>query len=603
MRPSRSDLTPTSASWSSLTDLLPYLLEFRLRIAIALVCLVAAKLASVGLPFVLKDIVDQLDTKTSQTALLVLPLSLLLAYGIVRFANVLFGQLRDTLFGRVTERAMRRVGYKVFAHLHALDLAFHLDRRTGGLSRDIERGVNGISFLMRFMVFNIVPTFLEFGLVIGLLAWNYEPAFALIVFVAVVAYIGFSVVATEWRTRFIREVNLAESRSSTRSIDSLINFETVKYFTNEQYESDHYDTELANWENARRRNRLTLFALNAGQTLIIAIATTLAMILAGANVVDGTMTIGDFVLINAMMIQVFVPLNFLGFVYREMKSSLANIEAMFALLKIEAKVKDLPHAKSLVAHNAKIEFTNVSFAYQPEREILHKVNFALEPRQKLAIVGSSGSGKSTIMKLLFRFYDCTSGSISIDGQNINSVSQSSLRAAIGVVPQDTVLFNASIFDNIRYGRVDASDDDVWEAIRMAHLYDFIERLPEREKTRVGERGLKLSGGEKQRVAIARAVLKRPPIMIFDEATSSLDSQSEQSILAAIAEIAREHTSIVIAHRLSTIVDADSIVVLEQGQLIEQGTHAQLLRQGGKYLEMWTIQQKDTDPSSEASSVD
>ena len=485
MRPSRSQLTPTSASWSSLTDLLPYLLEFRARIAIALVCLVAAKLASVGLPFVLKDIVDQLDTKTSQTALLVLPLSLLLAYGIVRFANVLFGQLRDTLFGRVTERAMRRVGYKVFAHLHALDLAFHLDRRTGGLSRDIERGVNGISFLMRFMVFNIVPTFLEFGLVIGLLAWNYEPAFALIVFVAVVTYIGFSVVATEWRTRFIREVNLAESRSSTRSIDSLINFETVKYFTNEQYESDHYDTELANWEDARRRNRLTLFALNAGQTLIIAIATTLAMILAGANVVDGTMTIGDFVLINAMMIQVFVPLNFLGFVYREMKSSLANIEAMFALLKIEPKVKDAPQAKSLAAHDAKIEFANVSFAYQPEREILHKVNFVLEPRQKLAIVGSSGSGKSTIMKLLFRFYDCTSGSIFIDGQNINSVSQSSLRAAIGVVPQDTVLFNASIFDNIRYGRVDASDDDVWEAIRMAHLYDFIERLPKREKTRVG----------------------------------------------------------------------------------------------------------------------
>jgi ABC-type transport system involved in Fe-S cluster assembly fused permease/ATPase subunit len=603
MRPSRSHLTPTSASWSSLTDLLPYLLEFRARIAIALVCLVAAKLASVGLPFVLKDIVDQLDTKTSQTALLVLPLSLLLAYGMVRFANVLFGQLRDTLFGRVTERAMRRVGYKVFAHLHALDLAFHLDRRTGGLSRDIERGVNGISFLMRFMVFNIVPTFLEFGLVIGLLAWNYEPAFALIVFVAVVTYIGFSVVATEWRTRFIREVNLAESRSSTRSIDSLINFETVKYFTNEQYESDHYDTELANWEDARRRNRLTLFALNAGQTLIIAIATTLAMILAGANVVDGTMTIGDFVLINAMMIQVFVPLNFLGFVYREMKSSLANIEAMFALLKIEPKVKDAPQAKSLAAHDAKIEFTNVSFAYQPEREIIHKVNFVLEPRQKLAIVGSSGSGKSTIMKLLFRFYDCTSGSIFIDGQNINSVSQASLRAAIGVVPQDTVLFNASIFDNIRYGRVDASDDDVWEAIRMAHLYDFIERLPEREKTRVGERGLKLSGGEKQRVAIARAVLKRPPIMIFDEATSSLDSQSEQSILAAIAEIAREHTSVVIAHRLSTIVDADSIVVLEQGHIIEQGTHAQLLSQGGKYFEMWTIQQKNIDASCEASWAD
>ena len=593
MRPAPNSAEVENVNWSSLKDLIPYLFEFRVRIGLALLCLVAAKLASVGLPFVLKNIVDQLDVDTGDgAALIVLPLALLLAYGVVRFSNVLFGELRDTLFGRVTERAMRRIGYKVFSHLHSLDIAFHLNRRTGGLSRDIERGVNGISFLMRFMVFNIIPTFLEIGLVIGLLGWNYEYGFALIVLVAVLAYVGFSVIATEWRTKYMREVNEAESRSSTRSVDSLLNFETVKYFTNERYEADHYDVELAEWEQARRRSRLTLFALNGGQSFIIAVATTLAMILAGMNVVNKTMTLGDFVLINALMMQIFMPLNFLGFVYREMKGSMANIEAMFALLKVKPAVMDAVGAPALKLYSGELEFKQVNFSYQSERQILKDVSFKLHAKQKLAIVGSSGSGKSTIMKLLLRFYDVTEGEILIDDQSIKTVTQESLRKAIGVVPQDTVLFNASIFDNIRYGNVNATDEEVWEAIRIAHLYNFIQQLPEKENTKVGERGLKLSGGEKQRVAIARAIVKRPPIIVFDEATSSLDSRSEQAILTAIDEIAADHTSLVIAHRLSTIVNADRIIVLDNGKIIEQGTHEELIGLAGKYHNMWQIQQKE-----------
>lgn len=563
----------------------------------------AAKLASVGLPFILKDIVDQLNSKPEAAGLtnsiiseplVLLPLSLLLAYGVVRFSNVLFGELRDTLFGRVTERAMRRIGFKVFAHLHSLDLAFHLNRRTGGLSREIERGVQGISFLMRFMIFNIIPTFLEIGMVIGLLAWKYDNGFALIVLFSVIAYVGFSVLATELRTKFVREANAAESRSSTRSVDSLLNFETVKYFTNESFESEHYDKELASWEVAKRRNRLTLFGLNGGQSLIIAVATTSAMILAASNVVDKSMTLGDFVLINALMMQIFVPLNFLGFVYREMKGSMANIEAMFALLKVQPAVVDSDAAKPLTLESGSIEFKAVDFSYHRDRKILNGVSFKLPAKQKLAIVGSSGSGKSTIMKLLFRFYDIQSGSILIDGQNIKDITQESLRRAIGVVPQDTVLFNTSIYENIRYGDVNASDEAIWAAIRMAHLDDFIKLLPERENTMVGERGLKLSGGEKQRVAIARTILKRPPIIIFDEATSSLDSRSEQSILRAIDEIAVNHTSLVIAHRLSTIIDADSIIVLDQGKIVEQGRHTELLMKNGKYAQMWAIQQEQKE---------
>ena len=572
-------------------ELIPYLMAFRSRIGLALICLIAAKVASVGLPFILKNIVDQLD-KNDQPAILVLPIALLIAYGVLRFANVLFGELRDTIFGRVTERAMRQVGLTVFKHLHALDLEFHLNRRTGGLSRDIERGTNGINFLLRFMVFNIVPTFIEIGLVIALLGWRYSLWFAVIVFVAVVCYVAFSVFATEWRTGYIRRANEAESRSSTRAVDSLLNFETVKYFGNERYEANHYDNELEGWEIARRQNRLSLFALNAGQALIIAAAMTAAMILAASEVVAKEMTLGDFVLINAFMMQIFVPLNFLGFVYREMKGSMANIEAMFALLRQKATITDIENAPDLKLSEGRIELENVSFHYQSERPILNNISFKVGANQKVAIVGSSGAGKSTLLKLLFRFYDTSKGRILIDGQDIKTVNQSSLRRALGIVPQDTVLFNQSILENIRYGRIDASDEDVLEAIRMAHLEEFIARLPKGVDTLVGERGLKLSGGEKQRVAIARALLKQSPIMIFDEATSSLDSASERLILEAIRDIAREHTMLVIAHRLSTVVDADHILVLDQGEIIEQGTHIELLEQGGQYAHLWSLQQRE-----------
>ncbi|MAK42762.1 MAG: ABCB family ABC transporter ATP-binding protein/permease [Spongiibacter marinus] len=574
----------------TLLELVPYLRPHMPRIGLALLCLIAAKLASVGLPFALKHIVDYLDT-SGLNALTLAPIGLLLAYGGLRFANVLFGELRDTLFGRVTERAMRRIGLSVFKHLHQLDLDFHLNRRTGGLSRDIERGTNGISFLLRFMVFNIVPTFIEIGMVLVLLGWQYSVYYALIVLLAVVSYVGFSVVATEWRTGFIRRANVAESRSSSRAVDSLLNFETVKYFGNEDYEAQCYDNELAQWERARRQNRLSLFALNAGQAFIIATAMTSAMVLAAKDTLSGSMTIGDFVLINAFMMQIFMPLNFLGFVYREMKGSMANIEAMFALLRQRASVTDKAGAPPLSVRDAELEFSQVCFAYDRDRQILRDISFRLPPRKKVAIVGSSGAGKSTLLKLLFRFYDVDSGQILIDGQNIATISQQSLRSVLGIVPQDTVLFNQSIRDNIRYGRVDASDEDIDEAIRLAHLQDFIQSLPAGADTLVGERGLKLSGGEKQRVAIARALLKGAPIIVFDEATSSLDSKSEQAILAAMRDIARQHSMLVIAHRLSTIVDADTIVVLHEGRIVEQGNHQQLLAAEGHYAQLWSLQQR------------
>ncbi len=577
-------------NWHIVRIIWPYLMEYRSRVLLALGCLVLAKMSNVVGPFILKYIVDALDSEKSQ--LIAAPIALVLAYGLARFANVLLGEIRDTIFGRVTERAMRKIGLEVFRHLHKLDLDFHLNRRTGGLSRDIERGTTGISFLMRFLVFNIVPTFIEIFMVVGILLYNYGWGFALITLVAVVLYTWFSVSATEWRTQFVREANMADSASNTRAVDSLLNFETVKYFTNEEFEAQRYDHELGKWEQARRKNRLSLFSLNAGQAFIIAAAMTGMMWLAAVRVAAGTMTIGDFVLINAFMIQLFMPLNFLGFVYREIKGSMANIEKMLQLLDVRPSVNDQPQAPALPLNNGAIEFRDVSFAYRSDREILRSVSFTIDSGHKVAVVGASGAGKSTLVKLLFRFYDLNSGSITIGGVDISKVSKYSLREAIGIVPQDTVLFNDTIFENVRYGSPESDDAQVAEAIRLAHLDVFISQLPDGHQTKVGERGLKLSGGEKQRVAIARTILKRSPILVFDEATSSLDSKSEQAILKALREVAKGHTSLVIAHRLSTIIDADKIVVLDQGRVVEQGTHEQLLDKRGHYAELWFAQQRE-----------
>jgi ATP-binding cassette subfamily B protein len=566
----------------------PYLLEYKLRVAIAISCLVLSKAASVSGPFLLKHIVDGLSENPALT-LLVVPVGLIVTYGFARFSMIMLGEIRDTVFGRVTERAMRRIGLQVFQHVHGLDLDFHLNRRTGGLARDIERGTNGISFLMRFFVFNIAPTLIEIGLVIGLLMYNYGIAFAAITLSSVLLYIAFSMVTTDWRTQFVREANAADNEASTRAIDSLLNYETVKYFTNEDFEASRYDQSLYKWEMARRKNRLSLLSLNGGQALIITTAMTAMMWLAAQRVAEQTMTIGDFVLINAFMMQLFMPLNFLGFVYREIKGSMANIENMFALMDLQSKVPNNQGAAPLQVTSGRLVFDKLSFQYQPDRPILHNVSFTVEPGQKVAIVGASGAGKSSLVKLLFRFYDPGTGAISIDGQDISQVSQQSLRQAIGIVPQDTVLFNDSIIENIRYGNPQSADADVYQALELAHLKTFVDKLPEGVDTLVGERGLKLSGGEKQRIDIARTILKRPPILVFDEATSSLDSKSERSILAALEEISQGHSSLVIAHRLSTIVDADKILVLDQGTIVEEGTHGQLLSLGGRYSELWTSQ--------------
>jgi ATP-binding cassette subfamily B protein len=580
----------TPIQWKVLKKLWPYLTEFKKRVALAMLCLVGAKIASVGLPFVLKHIVDNLNASDTVT-MLSIPVALIVAYGAIRLLNVILGEVRDTLFGRVTERAMRRLGLSVFNHLHRLDLNFHLSRQTGGLSRDIERGTSGVSFLMRFMVFNIGPTLLEIILVVGLLSTQYGIFFAMIILVSVLLYVTFSMKATDWRTQYVREVNMADSSTNTRAIDSLLNYETVKYFNNESFEAKLYDKDLATWETARRKNRLSLFALNGGQALIIAASMTAMMLLAAKGVVEKEMTIGDFVLINAFTMQIFMPLNFLGFVYREIKGSLANIENLFNLLEKTPEIVDKKEAKPLIVQHGKIEFNDVHFGYHTDRAILKGINFTIEPGQKIAVVGESGAGKSTLVKLLFRFYDPVKGNIYIDGQAIGNVTQDSLRQHIGVVPQDTVLFNDSIYENIRYGCPSASEQDIHKAIEMAHLAEFIKNLPQGAETKVGERGLKLSGGEKQRVAIARTILKHPPILVFDEATSSLDSQSETAILSALKEIAQGHTSLVIAHRLSTIIDADTIIVMHQGCVVEQGNHAQLLERNGVYAGLWQAQQK------------
>ena len=586
-----TEQTSPRDEWRRLSGLWPYLWAHRTRVAVALALLIGAKGATVLLPIVLKHIVDALDA--NESARVALPVALLLAYGALRLASVLFGQLRDLVFGRVTERAMRRIALNVFEHLHALDLDFHLSRRTGGLSRDIERGIGGISFLLRFMLFNIIPTLLEIALVAGILLFYYSAWFAVIVLVSVVVYVAATTLLTEWRTRHVRESNRLDAQANTRAVDSLLNYETVKYFGNERYEADRYDRELRGWEAALRRSRLSLGTLNTIQATVIAIAITAMMMLAGSRVVSGEMTLGDLVMINAYMIQLFVPLNFLGFVYRELKKSLADTARMFRLLDVEPGIGDAPGARALTATRPQVRFENVQFGYRPRRQILRGVDFTIAPGRKLAVVGQSGAGKSTLARLLFRFYDVDGGRITVDGSDIRHLTVASLRDAIGVVPQDTVLFNDTIEYNIAYGQPDAEPAAIANAARMAHLDGLLARLPDGMHTLVGERGLKLSGGEKQRIAIARAILKNPAILVFDEATSSLDSHAEQAITAALTELAADHTTLIIAHRLSTVVDADEIVVMDEGCVVERGTHAALLRADGRYAAMWRLQQRES----------
>jgi ABC-type transport system involved in Fe-S cluster assembly fused permease/ATPase subunit len=574
---------------ATIRTLLPYLWEFKSRVVVALVCLTLAKLATVAVPLALKAIVDGLDTAHPA---LVLPLALLLGYGALRLAGALFGEIRDAVFAKVTQRAIRRVALRVFNHLHALSLRFHLERQTGGVSRDIERGTRGISFLLQFMLFNILPTLVEIALVAGILIAMFDLWFALVTFVTLACYIAFTLLITEWRMSFRRTMNEMDSRANTRAIDSLLNYETVKYFGNEEYEARRYDAGMTQWESAAVRNQTSLAALNAGQSAIIAVGMTILMIMAAQGVIAGTLTLGDLVLVNAYMLQLYMPLNFLGFVYREIKHSLADMEKMFSLLREPAEVRDKPGARELNVTRGAVRFENVSFSYEVKRQILFGVDFEIPAGKTVAVVGASGSGKSTLARLLFRFYDVSGGRILIDSTDIRDVTQKSLRAAIGIVPQDTVLFNDTIFYNIAYGDTEATREQVINAARSAHIHDFIMSLPDGYDTTVGERGLKLSGGEKQRVAIARAVLKNPRILIFDEATSALDSKSEKAIQTELKRISTNRTTLTIAHRLSTIVDADQILVMDRGRIIERGTHRELLARGGAYAHMWALQQRE-----------
>ena len=583
-----SSATASRNDWQTIRSLLPYLWEFKSRVVIAMSLLVLAKLANVAIPLALKQIIDALD---KSHAVLVMPVFLIVGYGLLRLFSTLFGELRDAVFAKVTQRAIRRVALQVFEHLHSLSLRFHLDRQTGGVSRDIERGTRGIGFLLNFTLFNVLPTLLEIGLVALILLKKYNVWFAVITFITLVIYILFTLFITEWRMVVRRTMNDLDSKANTRAIDSLLNYETVKYFGNEQYEARRYDHNMEHWETAAVRNQTSLALLNAGQSVIIAIGITALMLLAAEEVVRGRMTIGDLVLVNVFMLQLYMPLHFLGFVYREIRNSLADMEKMFRLLHEHKEIADTPDAGVLQVGKASVRFDNVSFGYEADRQILYDVSFDIPAGHTVAVVGASGAGKSTLSRLLFRFYDVDQGSIQINGQDIRGVTQTSLRAAIGIVPQDTVLFNDTIYYNIAYGRPGAAREEVIAAAQAAHIHAFIESLPLGYQSMVGERGLKLSGGEKQRVAIARAILKNPAMLIFDEATSALDSQSEKSIQAELRNIAQNRTTLVIAHRLSTVVDANQILVMGQGRIIERGTHYELLAQHGAYEHLWNLQKQ------------
>jgi len=578
--------------WNNLKQMFPFVWSYKGRVILALGCLVVSKLAMVGIPIVLKYIVDALDTDNGQIA--VLPIIFLSLYGILRFLNSGFNELRDAVFARVRYHAMNSLSVTTLTHLHNLSLRYHLGRNTGAVSRDMVRGAQSISSILNYLVFNIIPTAAEFILVSFILFSQYSYEFAIVTFVTVVLYVGFTLLVTEWRMHFRHEMNALDSSANGRAMDSLMNYETVKYFNNDSHEINRYRNTMGQWEDAAVNSQNTMSMLNFGQAAIIAIGVTGIMFLAAQGVQNDELTLGDLVLINTMMLQLFLPLSFLGIIYRSLKYALADMDMVIKLLQKPIEITDVVDAKPLVLSGASVEFKQVNFHYDDNRQILNNVSFKVEDGKKLAIVGPSGAGKSTIARLLFRFYDIQQGDILLNGQSISKVTQESLRQSIGIVPQDTVLFNDSILYNIRYAKPDATEQEVIEASRLADIHGFIESLPEGYSTIVGERGLKLSGGEKQRVAIARVLLKNPAILVFDEATSSLDSQSEKNILSALYKISHNKTTLVIAHRLSTIVDADNILVLDKGEVKEQGSHQQLLDKQGIYANLWTIQQRKTE---------
>jgi len=591
--------------WQTLKTLVPYLWDYRRRLGGALALLAVAKLANIGVPVALKAIVDRLGTPGQTTVLLTVPLALLVAYGLLRFSTILFQELRNAVFAKAAQRSTRRITLKVFRHLHDLSLRFHLDRQTGGLSRDLERGSHSVTQLLNYMIFSILPTVFEIAVVCGILLVKFKPWFAVVTLVTVVVYFIYTYKVTEWRIKFRVQMNQADSTANSAAVDSLINYETVKYFGNEKWEARRYDENLRTWEKASIKSLVSLALLNIGQGVIIGGGLTILMIMAAQEVVAGGMTLGDFVMVNAFLIQLYIPLNFLGTIFREVKHCLTDMEQMFGLMDADPEVREAGQARVLTTSDVSVRFEHVEFSYNDDRQILFDVDFEIPSGHKVAVVGPSGSGKSTLARLLFRFFDVGGGAIRINGTDIRNLTTESLRAAIGIVPQDTVLFNDTIEYNIRYGRPDASREEVLEAARLAQLDGFIQSLPKGYETLVGERGLKISGGEKQRIAIARTLLKDPAILILDEATSSLDTRSEKAIQSALERAARNRTTLVIAHRLSTVVDCDEILVLDHGRIVERGDHDELLARGGHYAELWQLQQRqgtEVSPGAEVASV-